>query len=174
MKFNDFVSICLRTDGPAWTAAIGPLDYLGMKMASFYVKQEHLESKKSSTVVFDSAKLCKDIANRLLDLSDSSMVAMSIESRDAFWNLCFVITRLAVRCILFESELEGNEEAKDDNVSLHIKYSGLSESNLQPPSYVLESILSLDMCMDYSINALEECFVVSSEEVAAWKGRNQL
>jgi hypothetical protein len=174
MKFNDFVSICLRTDGPAWTAAIGPLDYLGMKMASFYVKHENSESKKSSTIVLDSAKLSKDIARRLLDLSDSSMVAMSIEGRDAYWNLCFVITRLAVRCILFESELEGNEGAKDNNVSLHVKYTDLSESNLQPPSYVLESILSLDMCVDYSVDTLQECFVVSREEVAKWKGKNQL
>lgn len=173
-KFNDFVSVCLRTDGPAWTAAIGPLDYLGMKMASFCVKQENLESKKSPTIVFDSSKLCKDIAVRLLDLSDSAMIALPVEGRDAFWNLCFVITRLAVRCILFESELEGREEAKDNNVSLHVKYDDVSESNLRPPSYVLESVLSLDMCVNYSVDTNEKCFVVSGEEVAKWKGRNQL
>lgn len=164
------MSTCLRTEGPAWTAAIGPLDYLGLKMASFHTKD-------SSTSAFDTPEFCNVVASCLLDLPNGEIekvFAVSDDNRNAIWDLGLVISRVAIRYGIFREELEGIEPNSLDNLgSLYIKYDK-EGSTTTPPAYILESILSLDLCLPYSDDASSKCFVVSSEDLKSWKNKNQL
>jgi hypothetical protein len=174
-KFNDFVSICLRTDGPAWTAAVGPLDYLGLKVQKFRRKEF---DQQTNRILFETPKLCVDVATRLLDLQVSQIedsLNASEENKSAVWNLSFVIARMALRYTVFENELEGLEADRSTGAALHIAYADdTSVSIAQPPPYVLESILSLDLCVDYTIDSASRCFVIAGDELAAWKRKNSL
>ena len=96
-KFNDFVSTCVRTEGPAWTAAIGPLAYLGLQIASF---RSEVSDPVSGGKLFDTPKFCSDVLSRLLDIpkdKTQETVATSVEYRNVIWDLGLVTTRLALR-----------------------------------------------------------------------------
>lgn len=176
-KFNDFVSTCLRTDGPAWTAAVGPLDYLGLKVQKFR-RKEIVSDSQSNRIVFETSNLCKDVATRLLDIPVSQiddLLNASNENKSAVWNLNFVIARMALRYTMFENELEGVEADGCLNTSLYIEYADDRGTSIaQPPPYILESILSLDLCVDYTIDSSLGCFVIAGSELAVWKDKNKL
>ena len=60
-KYYDFISTCLRTGGGAWTATLGPMEYIGLKM------QNHVTSADAIRTV-DVVKLSESMGKVLIDL----------------------------------------------------------------------------------------------------------
>lgn len=56
---------------------------------------------------------------------------------------------------------------------IYIQYSD-EDCAVIPPAYTIESILSLDMCVKYSLDTTTKCFIISGDEVLSWKNRNRL
>mmetsp|Transcript_26822 Transcript_26822/g.25681 ORF Transcript_26822/g.25681 Transcript_26822/m.25681 type:complete len:292 (+) Transcript_26822:72-947(+) len=171
-KFDDFISTCLRTEGAAWTASIGPLEYLGLKLDSIR------EKKDDCSIIFRTSDLCSTMVSCLLGVENSDRL-ISVQSEDnklAIWNLGILVTRVFLRYLIMERELNGVEVSNDtevDRMPLYIQYSHES-CPIIPPAYIIESILSLDMCVNYSLDTELNCFIISGDEISQWKSRNTL
>lgn len=76
------------------------------------------------------------------------------------------------RYLIFEAELEGTEQIEIGLLS--IKYEDENQAAGTLPSYILESILSIDMCVDYSVDISSKCFLVLPNDIQAWKKQNAL
>ena len=140
-KDDDFVSTCLRTEGAAWTAAIGPLDYLGVKLPTYRQRESHLYT-------IDVPALCVAVGTKLLDLPTSpaernKIVDASDTNRNAVWSLGLVVARLATRFALFEDVLQGNVmQHADPSLALRYLVDGDSDRGV-PPAALIENILAL-------------------------------
>ena len=76
------------------------------------------------------------------------------------------------RYLIFEVELEGTGQSEIGFLS--IKYEEDSRNSGTPPPYVLESILSTDMCLNYSVDSSSKCFLVRQDDILDWKNKNLL
>jgi hypothetical protein len=72
-----------------------------------------------------------------------------------------------------EKELNGISNYDTPKGPIYIQYSD-ENCPVIPPTYIIESILSLDMCVIYSIDTKLSCFIVSGEEISLWKNKNKL
>lgn len=172
-KYDDFVSTCLRTEGAAWTAAIGPLDYLGVKLPAYRQRESHLYT-------IDVPALCVAVGTKLLDLPTSpaernKIVDASDTNRNAVWSLGLVVARLATRFALFEDVLQGNAMQHSDPL-LVLRYLADDDSDRGvPPAAVIESILSLDLGIsDYSVDQGSNTFITSRSAMGTWIQKNNL
>ena len=172
-KYDDFVSTCLRTEGAAWTAAIGPLDYLGVKLPAYRQRESHIYT-------IDVPALCVAVGTKLLDLPTSpeernKVVDASDNNRNAIWSLGLVIARLATRFTLFEDVLEGNAMQHSDP-TLVLRYQPVDDSDrCVPPAAVIESILHLDLGMDeYTVDESSAALITSRAAMATWVTKNNL
>lgn len=77
----------------------------------------------------------------------------------------------------------GNDNSDDinDNNSNDIRSNDNNHANdkkntitASPPSFILESILSLDLCIPYDINTIDNYFIISKDDMLLWKNKNKL
>jgi hypothetical protein len=64
-KYYDFLSTCLRTEGAAWTATLGPMEYVGLRMKDC-IQVANAEGQNLRSL--DVSKLCDTSAKILLDM----------------------------------------------------------------------------------------------------------
>jgi hypothetical protein len=185
-KFDDFTSTCLRTPGAAWTAALGPLDYLGVKMAPF---RSLTMDSGLPVLTLDVPSISKAVATSLLDMpaNDAERVKIlqaSDSDRYALWSLALMVSQLAVRFALLEHELEGTAPPAS-TPALRVLFSAAvvdGSTNEQekngstcPLDCIVESLLSLDLCLDnYTVDTFASCFVAPSSSVEDWIKKNKL
>ena len=175
-KFDDFVSTCLRLGGFSWTEVIGPLEYLGFKTSNYWKREICAESGKK-VLTLDTPGLLDEVMFRLLDIPKEGIVDTltdSEENRMAVWNLCFAICRVALRFTIFEHEFSDGTSEPDSQNLLRVKYCNEKNDGTQLPSYILESVLSLDMRIKYSLDTTKTCFVVATEDLLDWKKLNRV
>lgn len=176
-KFDSFVSTCLRLGGFAWTEVIGPLEYLGFKTSNYW-KREMCAESGQKVLTLDTPGLFDEVMIRLLDIPKEKIVntlVNSEENRLAVWNLCFAICRVAFRFTIFEHEFsDGATEPDSQNLNLlRVNYCNDRNDGTLLPSYILESVLSLDMQVKYSLDSSNKCFAVASEDLLDWKKINR-
>jgi hypothetical protein len=75
--------------------------------------------------------------------------------------------------ILLSKHHHHHQDTEVDRMPLYIQYSHES-CPIIPPAYIIESILSLDMCVNYSLDTELNCFIISGDEISQWKSRNTL
>lgn len=175
-KFDNFVSTCLRLGGFSWTEVIGPLEYLGFRTSNYWKRENCAESGRKM-LTLDTPGLFDDVMTRLLDIPKegvASTLTDSEENRIAVWNLCFAICRVAFRFTVFEHEFGDDASEQDTQNLLRVKYCNEKDDGTQLPPYVLESVLSLDMRIKYSLDAANKCFVVAPVELLDWKALNRV
>ena len=81
-------------------------------------------------------------------------------------------TSCTLRYVIFEEELEGSGSGEGGFLS--VKYDENESISGCPTSYILESILSLDMAVNYTDDVLNKCFVVAKDDLSVWKSKNLL
>ena len=170
-KFDDFISTCLRTEGAAWTAALGPLDYLGLRLSTF-------GDNTPEKLVIDIPKLAYTVGTRLLDLpvdvKERSKVLRDTESyKLSTWNLALTVSRLATRYFLLADQLEGTPPPSPQK-EIRVLYGGDPEDVTLPPSCILESLVALDLCVAYSTDNSSNCFALEPSSVSMWCEKNKL
>jgi len=121
-KYFDFLSACLRTEGGAWTATLGPMEYVGLKISqhiSWSIKEEEGQQQQQdesakippSTKVLSLPALLKQMGNCLIDLpSDPSKAPASLRVEAAqlrLQDLSISLTRIACRYALLQEQLQG-------------------------------------------------------------------
>lgn len=77
-----------------------------------------------------------------------------------------------IRYVIFENELEGKPAGEGG--FLRVKYDEDEGILGCPPSYILESLLSLDLAVNYTDDSTSKCFVVTKDDLFAWKSKNML
>ena len=78
----------------------------------------------------------------------------------------------STRFVVFEEELNGTEPSGGSALSL--KYESEEGISSAPPAHILESILSLDLCVNYTVDSSAKCFVVTKDDLMTWKNKNLL
>ena len=151
-KFDDFLSTCLRTPGAAWTAVLGPSEYLGIKITSFRI----VDTVSSSILIVDIPNISKVVATRLLDMpandiERSKIIMTSDLDRNALWSLSLMVSQVAIRYALLEHELNGSSAPETVIPTLRLFYTLYCDieqiSTTCPPDYIVESLFSIDLCL---------------------------
>lgn len=127
-------------------------------------------------LTLDTPGLFDEVMIRLLDIPKEKIVnslADSEENRLAVWNLCFAICRVAFRFTIFEHEFSDGATEPDSQNLLRVNYCNERNDGTLLPSYILESVLSLDMQIKYSCDSTIKCFSVASEDLLDWKKLNR-
>ncbi|KAJ1399594.1 hypothetical protein B484DRAFT_458303 [Ochromonadaceae sp. CCMP2298] len=112
LKFNNFLGTCLRTEGAAWTAALGPLEYVGVRMDQ-HVSDVDLGDQRIR--IIDTTSLCTSMCKCLIDLdldapdSVKKIAAMDDEQLRNVLDLSMALTRLALRYAISKEQLESHE-----------------------------------------------------------------
>lgn len=110
-KFYDFLSTCLRSDGLGWTAALGPMEYIGMKLTN-YVTEVSVNDERIRVV--DVAGICNKMCTCMidLDLNEASSITkiskFTQQNKECVLDLSLSLTRLALRYALYKDQLESH------------------------------------------------------------------
>lgn len=108
-KYYDFLCTCLRSDGPAWTASLGPLEYIGMRLKDFITEKQVTDQVIR---VIDMAGICQKMGSCMLDLNVKDRSAMETLDRmtqdklQSILDLSLAMTRLSIRYAIFKEQLE--------------------------------------------------------------------
>jgi hypothetical protein len=111
-KHYDFVSTCLRSKGGAWTAVLGPMEYVGLRVADHVVDRE---VGGQVIRIVKVASLCAAMSACLLDLdlkeADSSNRALKLSSDNVanILDLGLALTRVAIRYAILKEDLTSHE-----------------------------------------------------------------
>lgn len=105
-KYYSFLSTCLRTEGGAWVAPLGPLQYVG------YFIDKYVDTTGSAERrVIDVSGLISRMNQVLIDLpSDEAgqrIIAADASKQAHIQDLVISLIRLAVRFSIFKEILEG-------------------------------------------------------------------
>mmetsp|Transcript_14931 Transcript_14931/g.24854 ORF Transcript_14931/g.24854 Transcript_14931/m.24854 type:complete len:321 (-) Transcript_14931:161-1123(-) len=111
LKYYDFLSTCLRSEGSSWTATLGSLESMGIRLT------DHVDDVFIGQQTFrkiDTISLCRSIGNCIgLDLAQSESVAstakMNSDQVRNLLDLSLVITRLAIRYAIVKEQFEKHE-----------------------------------------------------------------
>ena len=168
--YFDFMSTCLRTEGGAWVAPLGPLQYVGFFLENFITVEETRRS-------IDVAAIADRMGQVLIDapsLSDESLDAQAtitrltedVEAKLAIQDFLLTLLRTAVRFASLKDELEGTPPVRDFSIAL-----------LWPDeSSHLCSLEKLDVCFALSCD-FGECddnMIISEVAVKRWIEKNAL
>lgn len=108
-KYYDFVSTCLRTGGSAWTAVLGPIEYVGLKLDKFLTS---VEVGGEEIRVVNIGDMCYSMCSCLIDLNlkDKSAIEYLSKCDDTqvgkILDLSLALTRVALRYAVFKERLE--------------------------------------------------------------------
>lgn len=162
-KFYDFTSVCLRTEGAAWTAAVSPFEYIGFRLIDFL--GEEMSDQKS----INAEVMGKAVASVLLD----SQTIPAPSDNDDFLNLQLVLMRLTLRYTIFQKVLAGEPDTIFCDILInHCAPSFGGNSLYALPRELVESILLVDMNVPY-VAASETSLLVRKEDISLWAHNHQ-
>ena len=111
-RYYEFVGTCLRSKGGAWTAVLGPLEYVGLKIGDHVVD---LQISGETIRMVYVVSLCAAMSACLLDLNlqeaDTANRALKL-SGDSVVNILdlgLALTRVAVRYAILKEDLTSHE-----------------------------------------------------------------
>lgn len=111
-RYYDFVGTCLRSQGGAWTAVLGPLEYVGLRIGDHVVDRQ---ISGQTVRMVNVISLCAAMSACLLDLNlqeaDAANRALKL-SRDNVVNILdlgLALTRVAVRYAILKEDLTSHE-----------------------------------------------------------------
>lgn len=167
-RYYDFVGTCLRSQGGAWTAVLGPLEYVGLKIGDHVIDRE---ISGQTIRMVNVVSLCAGMSACLLDLNlqeaDAANRALKL-SRDSVVNvldLGLALTRVAVRYAILKEDLTSHESTgrssdaenfsslelcttasdTDHDLLQQLSGGGKYEEVVYPSSRRLHSILQYDL-----------------------------
>ena len=160
-KFYDFVMTCLRTEGPAWTAVIGPFDYIGLRFKDYV-------SISGDVRRVDLQRFSAAVGAILLDTPvQQTCPELVMKNRSSFLDLNLALTRCILRYAIFQDVLEG-ADFKSSNLLLDID----DDPNCYFPVQFLESVLCIDMNVPY-VKELTKVSIAKAD-VEIWAAHNKL
>jgi len=113
-RYYDFVGTCLRSKGGAWTAVLGPLEYVGMRVGDHVVDRQ---ISGQAIRIVNVVSLCASMSACLLDLnlqeSDAATRALKLSGDNIvnILDLGLALTRVAVRYAILKEDLTSHERA---------------------------------------------------------------
>lgn len=118
-RFNSFFSTCLQLSGSSWTATLGPLEYVGVKLSD-YLSEAVVNDERIR--IADITGLCKRSASCLLDLDISeesclsTLARLSPSSQDSILDLSMSLSRILLRYAIFRDQLESHTSPSTDSL----------------------------------------------------------
>lgn len=111
-KYFEFCSTCLRTDGGAWVAPLGPLQYVG-----FFMSKQIDSTTNPSTRIISLKGILTSMAQVLIDLplNQESPNLEKGEANAKIIDLGLSLVRIAIRFAIFQETLEGKPPIFDKN-----------------------------------------------------------
>jgi hypothetical protein len=138
-KYYNFVSTCLRCGGTAWTAVLGPMDYIGLKFKDFVTD---IEVGGEIFRIIKIADFCIAISRILLDVnlkedkSVDTLLKFSSETKfSSIIDLSYALIRIIIRYAIFKENFDNHvvEEASKQTKFSSIELELLtSSSSLYP------------------------------------------
>ena len=177
-KYYKFLSTCLRTEGGAWTATIGPMEYVGLRLGQHVGWSSALRQPKTRTLSLPS--LVAQMSSCLIDLpTDDSKVSPRLRTEAAqqsLQDLSLALTRIACRYALLKEQLEGGGGAESaEPFALALEYPAVADASVAMPALAdIEAALSLDLQCTPAIEARGSWLVVGVEDAGAWINANKL
>lgn len=160
-KFYSFAATCLRTEGAAWTAALGPFEYVGMRIRDcvedFKVEGEEI---RAINVAKMSSMMGKSLID--LDLKDLESIKKLEEFQpdqvNKILDLSVAITRIAIRYAIYKEVIEEHEPKPSSFSSLELKTKSEIvdpslgknpfEGKLIPTQQQLSNVMEFDLGVD--------------------------
>lgn len=111
-RYYDFVGTCLRSKGGAWTAVLGPLEYVGLRIGDHVVD---LQISGETIRMVNVVSLCAAMSACLLDLNlkeaDAANRALKLSGDNVvnILDLGLALTRVAVRYAILKEDLTSHE-----------------------------------------------------------------
>ena len=172
-KYLRFLSVCLRTEGGAWAATLGPMEYVGLQITR-HVSWSSAQHRPPTRTI-NLPALLTDMGNCLIDLpSDSSKVPALLRLEAAqrrLQDLSLSLTRVACRSALLQEQLLAT--TVPERFALAIECPADGAHLAWPPKSFIEEMLRLDFGFEpvpYGENAL----LVGAEETNMWISSNSL
>ena len=170
--YYDLMSTCLRTEGGAWVAPLGPLQYVGFVMDNFITIADE------TSRIIDVDTLSKRMGQVLIDApspSDTSPDAQAtitrltedIEAKTALQDFLLSLLRTTVRFAALREQLEGNAPPqKDFSVAL---------SWPEAPSLVCSlDKRDVEFMLACEFGSCDEDLVIPATSIKGWISQNSL
>jgi hypothetical protein len=170
-KYCNFISICLRSEGGAWTVPLGPLEYVGFKM------QKHISAEVGKEMrVINLDSMFKQMSSCLIDFpTDPAKVSpifrVDGEPKRKTLDLSLALVRLACRCALLSDQLEGRPTPGPFALALQTA----STSATALPIDTLQELLRLDLGFEQQVIDSDGGLIVAPpSETSRWIAANSL
>ena len=184
-KYFQFLSTCLRTPGGAWTAGLGPMEYVGLDI------KQHISwssvTRQPPTRILSLPSLLGKMCSCLIDVpSDSSKIpaALRVEAAsNKLQDLSLALTRVACRYALLKEQLEEGKSA-EVAFALAVEIPGDDETSsvVAPPLAAILEVIRLDF--GFTPTTITEdkegldkqrlLLIAGKEETGLWIKANQL
>ena len=179
-KYSAFLSTCLRTPGGAWTATIGPMDYVGVKLKQHI---SHISIRAPGTTgadtecrVIDLKTLLAQMSSCLIDLRDESPVPAALQEEDAhrkILDLSLAVVRVATRYAMLSDQLDGSPEPAAFGLRLLTR--GDVGSYLMLPVDALKRTMQLDLSFPEPAVTMDgTALEIRAPDVLKWMRDNSL
>lgn len=185
-KYFQFLSTCLRTPGGAWTAGLGPMEYVGLGI------KQHISwsvQHQPPTRILSLPSLLGKMCSCLIDVpSDSSKIpaALRVEAAsNKLQDLSLALTRVACRYALLKEQLEEGKSAEEAfALALEIPGGDETPSVVAPPLAAILEVMRLDFGFTPppiledkegdNIDKQRLLLIAGKEETCLWIKANQL
>jgi len=172
-KYLSFLSTCLRTEGGAWTATLGPMEYVGLQI-SRHVSWSSAQ-RRPPTRIINLPALLIDMGNCLIDLpSDSTKVPAPLRLEAAqrrLQDLSLALTRVVCRYALLQEQLLATTVPEKFALAIECPADGAHLA--WPPKSCIDAMLRLDFGFE-PVTYGEDTLLVGAEETNKWISSNSL
>lgn len=184
-KYSAFLSTCLRTPGGAWTASLGPMDYVGVKLDQHVTTttttgagagagaKQRPGSGGAVVKELDLKSLFRQMASCLIDLDVSAPVPAALQAEEAHrkvLDLSLAMVRVATRYAILADQLvvPGSDQPVDP-FSFRLMTRGDVGAYEMLSLDALRTTMRLDFKFHTDVSSDGMSLEVKSKDVQTWR-----